>query len=267
MTSVILAGGLGTRLRPILPNRPKVLAEVSGRPFLSYIFEQLISAGVRKVVLCTGHRAQMILELFGSTYKSLDLKYSTEDRPLGTAGALRLALPYLSSEYVLVMNGDSFVDTQLGTYGQWFFEQERRGALLLTEVLDTGRYGRVSFSASGQILSFDEKKVSSGPGWINAGIYIFSTSLLEDIPEGKFASLESEFLPQWIGGGLYGYPCRASFIDIGVPDSYAFADRFFGSITEKPPKNKTDSSSAPKARPASGKPDGNRSANNTFQRK
>ena len=230
MTSVILAGGLGTRLRPILPNRPKVLAEVSGRPFLSYIFEQLISAGVRKVVLCTGHRAQMILELFGSTYKSLDLKYSTEDRPLGTAGALRLALPYLSSEYVLVMNGDSFINVKFAGYIDWFVKNKCSASMLLAFVSDTRRFGKVLVDESGRVISFKEKGSDSSSGWINAGAYLIKKSLIETIPEETPFSLERDFFPKLVEQGLCGFKFEGDFIDIGTPKTFALAEDFFLSI-------------------------------------
>ena len=103
ITAAILAGGQGTRLRPVLADRPKVLAEVMGRPFLSYLLDQLSSAGARKVILCTGYMGDMVQEVYGGTYKSLHLLYSREDEPLDTGGALRLALPLIDSDCVLVM--------------------------------------------------------------------------------------------------------------------------------------------------------------------
>src|ERR1700751_2704735 len=104
ITGAILAGGSGTRLRPILIGRPKVLAPVSGRPFLTYLLDQLSEAGIRKAVLCTGYLAEQVKSAVGERYGDLQILYSQEDRPLGTAGALGLALPLLDSEPVLVFN-------------------------------------------------------------------------------------------------------------------------------------------------------------------
>ena len=118
-TAVILAGGLGTRLRDAVANRPKVLAKVGPRPFLSYLLNQLAAAGIRHVVLCTGYMGQMVREAFGSKYRTMTLEYSLEPAPIGTAGALRLALPLLRSDPVLVMNGDSYCEADLGAFATW----------------------------------------------------------------------------------------------------------------------------------------------------
>jgi len=125
ITAVILAGGLGTRLQPVVPDKPKVLVEVLGRPFLVYLLDQLVSLGLHKVVLCTGYKGDKVQECFGGAYRSLRLLYSREDEPLGTGGALRLALPCFSSDTILVMNGDSYIDADLGTYLDWFFQKDR----------------------------------------------------------------------------------------------------------------------------------------------
>src|SRR3989338_6029269 len=108
VTVAILAGGLGTRLRSVIADRPKVLAEVRGRPFLTYIFDQLIAASIKYAVLCTGYLGEKVCDRFGDSYGSLRLAYSQEPSPRGTAGALRLALPLFKSDSVLVMNGDSY---------------------------------------------------------------------------------------------------------------------------------------------------------------
>ena len=107
--ALILAGGLGTRLEGVVTGIPKVLAPVCGRPFLSYLLDQLQAAGVREVVLCTGYRADQVFETFGTRYEELSLRYSSESRPLGTAGAIRQAVGLVGAERFLVLNGDSYV--------------------------------------------------------------------------------------------------------------------------------------------------------------
>ncbi len=227
ITVVILAGGLGTRLHSVLSDRPKVLAEVLGRPFLTYLLDQLSSAGAREVILCTGYMGDRVQEVYGDVYKSLYLLYSREDEPLDTGGALRLALPLLKSDSVLVMNGDSYIRTDLSCYMDWFFQVDRRAAILLTRVSDTRRYGMVKVEKDETILAFEEKGVGGGPGWINAGVYFVKTSLLKSIPVGKAFSLEREFFPSLVGKGLFGYQCKGRFIDIGTPESYIRAEKFF----------------------------------------
>ncbi len=225
VTAVILAGGLGTRLRSMVTDRPKVLAEIRGRPFLSYLLDQLNGGGITYVVLCTGYLGEQLQGMFGDSYGSLRLVYSQELSPLGTAGALRLAQPLFKSDPVLVMNGDSFCQTNLRAFWAWHRVHGANATLLLNEVLDTRRYGRVQVDACGMVLAFDEKGRKSGQGWINAGIYLINHSLLLTIPASGTVSLEREIFPAWIGRGLYGYRGEGRFLDIGTPEDYLKAQR------------------------------------------
>jgi len=227
VAAAILAGGLGIRFRQVLGDRPKVLAEVRGRPFLQYLLDQLASCGIRSVVLCTGHLGDQIESYFGDSYGSLRLTYSRETSPLGTAGALRLALPHFQSDSVLVLNGDSYCKSDLHSFWSWHCEQTAVATLLLVERPDTKRYGRVQIDEKGHILTFEEKHNREGGGWINAGIYLFSHRFLRSIPESSPVSLEREILPLWIGKGLHGYKTDGEFIDIGTPGSYWLAEKFF----------------------------------------
>ena len=229
-TTVILAGGLGTRLRSVVPGRPKVLANILDRPFLAFLLDQLVSADIRDVVLCTGYMADDVYEEMGDAYKSLQLIYSKENFPFGTGGALRLALPHLNSDPVLIMNGDSFVNIDLTVYLDWFFKKNCQASLLLTNVSDTSRYGKVVVAEDDLLLAFEEKGLNSGPGWINAGIYIMKKSLIATIPAGIPFTLEREFFPKLVNKGLYGFRFDGKFIDIGTPDAFAMAEEFFLSI-------------------------------------
>ena len=106
----LMAGGFGKRLRKVVPDRPKVLAEVNGRPFIFFLLDQLSESSIRRVILCTGYKSECVEDTVGSSYRTLSLEYSKEARPLGTAGALRNAKQMFCSELILVINGDSFVD-------------------------------------------------------------------------------------------------------------------------------------------------------------
>ena len=235
VTAAILAGGLGTRLRSVVADGPKVLAEVRGRPFLAYLLRQLVATGVRYVVLCTGYLGEQVQATFGDSYGPLRLVYSQESSPLGTAGAIRLALPLFKpglneaniSDSVLVMNGDSFCEANLRAFWAWHCARGADATLLLTHVPDTKRYGRVLVDDDGFVLNFDEKGHKGGPGWINAGIYLLNHRLLLTIPASGAVSLEREMFPDWIGRGLYGYRSQGRFLDIGTPESYAEALQFF----------------------------------------
>ncbi len=227
ITAVILAGGLGTRLRPAVSDRPKVLAEVHGKYFLTFLLDYLIKAGFEDAVLCTGYRGEQIRAALGEGYGPLSLIYSQETSPLGTAGALRLALPFFKSESVLVMNGDSVCYADLRDFLTWHEERKAEASLLLTLVNDVQRFGQVVADSEGHILRFEEKNNRYGPGWINAGIYLIKKKLIEDIQDGVPISLEKEVFPFWIGKKFYGFQSEGRFTDIGTPESYSEAEHFF----------------------------------------
>jgi D-glycero-alpha-D-manno-heptose 1-phosphate guanylyltransferase len=228
ITAAILAGGLGTRLRSVVSDKPKVLAEVCGRAFIEYLLDQLADAGIREVVVCSGYMGEKLEERLGDRYKSLNISYSREDKPLGTGGALRLALPCLKSDTVLVMNGDSYIDVDIGEYAEWFSAQDSDTAIVLTQVPDTSRYGAVQIDRHGKIRAFKEKKRSCGRGWINAGVYLMKRDLIAYIPAERTIFLEKELFPRLTDGQISGFCCQGRFIDIGTPQSYAEAESFFG---------------------------------------
>jgi len=225
-TAVILAGGLGMRLKSVVADRPKVLAEVNGRPFLTYLFDQLIRAGISRVVLCTGYLGEMIQQAFGENYQSLSLIYSRESVKLGTGGSLRLAYPYLTSDPILVMNGDSYCRVDLEAAYSWHQTHRDKATMVLTQVQDVQRFGQVRFDANGLVMRFDEKGANSGPGWINAGIYLLSPAIIQSIPPEQKVSLERDVFPGWVGKILVGFQSYGEFLDIGTPESYTKAAVF-----------------------------------------
>lgn len=227
VTVAILAGGLGTRLRPVVKDRPKALAPVAGRPFLAYILDQVAACGASGVVLCTGYLGEQIRRVFGNSYAGLHLTYSQEGKSMGTAGALRRALPLLTSDPVLVLNGDSFFEAHLSQFLHWHLEAEAEATLLLTWVARAGRFGQVHLEALGRVLRFEEKGAARGPGWISAGIYLIGRRLLSHLAAAEASSLEREVFPAWIGRGLHGYFSQGEFLDIGTPEAYADAQEFF----------------------------------------
>jgi len=226
ITALILAGGMGTRLREAVSDRPKVLAPVNGRPFLASLLDRLADAGVRRVVLCTGYLAHQVTEAFKAEFRGMQLLYSREEEPLGTGGALRLALPLLRCDPVLVLNGDSFCDADLGAFLRQHLEAGSPASLVLTRVADVARYGSVETDPAARVLSFSEKGARSGEGTINAGIYLLSRGVLEGIPAGKAVSLEREVFPELIGRGLHAFAGGSRFIDIGVPADYHAAQAY-----------------------------------------
>jgi NDP-sugar pyrophosphorylase family protein len=222
-SAAILAGGFGTRLRSLVSDRPKVMAEIAGRPFLYYLLDQLADGRVTDVILCTGHRSEQIQAALGASYRSLRITYSRESAPLGTAGALRHALPLLTSESLLVLNGDSICEIDLEDLYAQHLAAGTDGTLALTRVANAARYGNVRLDSRGYLLSFDEKTLGDAPGLINAGVYMLNAHLLQTIPEGVSVSLERQVIPSWLPQGLHGYVANGRFIDIGTPESYASA--------------------------------------------
>lgn len=224
----ILAGGLGTRLRPAIGERAKVVADVEGRPFVARILDQVAAASFRDVVLCVGFRADEVEAALGAAHGPLRLRYAREVEPLGTAGALRHALPLLPEPELLVMNGDSFCDADLAAAWAWHRQRRSEATLVAVEVPDAARYGRVELDAGDRVRRFTEKQEGGGAGWINAGIYFFARTRIAALDADGPLSLERDVLPLWAAARLlHGHRTRGRFIDIGTPGSYAAASRFF----------------------------------------
>ena len=158
LTAVILAGGLGTRLRSVVADRPKVLAEVGKKPFLTYVLDQLVQVGIRHVVICIGYLGEQVRKYFGDRYGPLELEYSHEDEPMGTGGALRLGLSTLRTDHVLVMNGDSICVSDLGEFWNWHQGKGSKASILLVRCSDVSRYGKVEVDHNGIITEFIEKQ-------------------------------------------------------------------------------------------------------------
>ncbi|MGR9108646.1 MAG: nucleotidyltransferase family protein [Gammaproteobacteria bacterium] len=230
LTALILAGGLGTRLRSVVKQQPKVLAEVAGRPFLRYLLDQLADWQIRNVVLCSGYLGDQIEACFGKHYGGLELRYSREDKPLGTAGALRLALSLIQSDTALVLNGDSYCAAEFEEFSRMHQHRGAKATILLVNNPDRQRFGSVQIAENGNIVKFAEKDEHARSGLINAGVYLIERRFLETIPESEFVSLEREIFPEWIGPDFYGFETPGPFLDIGTPESYAAAEAFFANI-------------------------------------
>lgn len=227
VTGVLIVGGLGTRLRPALSDRPKALGEVGGRPFVTYLLDQLYDTGISKVVLCTGYKGQMLEDFLGDRYRSLDLIYSREPRPLGTGGAIRYAQDYFKSPTILVMNGDSFIDVSMSDVLDYHDSQNTALTMVVSQIDDVSRFGVVEVTED-KVVAFKEKNQQAGEGLINAGIYVLDKTLLSLIPESMVYSLEKEFFPALAEEReISAFKTNADFIDIGTPESFTLAGDFF----------------------------------------
>lgn len=221
----VLAGGLGTRIQPVLGDVPKLLAPIGGRPFIDFLFDWLRGFGARRVVLGLGHRGQAIRDYLAEhPPEAVSVETVLEPRPLGTAGAIRFARHQLHSDPVLVMNGDSFVAADLCDVVGRHRKSEARATILCTTVADAGRYGRVLLDDAGHMVRFAEKDAdAAGPGLINAGVYLLSAPLLDEIAAGDAVSIERDVFERMAGASLAGVDGTFDFVDIGTPESLAGA--------------------------------------------
>lgn len=220
----VLAGGLGTRVRHVLGDVPKLLAPIAGRPFLDFLLDWLIGFGARRVVLCLGQSAGRVVEhLAARPDDGVEIVPVIEPSPLGTAGALRFAMPQLKSDPVFVLNGDTFVETDLDRLIANHRSASPLLSLLCAEVPSIARFGRVE-TKDGYVTRFVEKDLSADrPGLISGGMYLFSRAALEALGRTTGSSLERDFLQVQPAGAIRAETAWGRFIDIGTPESLADA--------------------------------------------
>jgi NDP-sugar pyrophosphorylase family protein len=223
--AILLCGGAGLRLRSVIGNAPKGMADVAGRPFLELLLGQLCRQGFERVILAVGYQKDAIHSHFGEQAFGLHLEYSAESSPLGTGGALRNAADLVRSESVLVMNGDSYTDADLGAFAAGHREARTDASVVVVAADGRGDCGSVLVDANGDLASFQEKQGPFHAPYVNAGIYLMSRQMLYEIPAGIEVSLERELLPLWLEQGkcIKGFVCPGRCIDIGTPERYRSA--------------------------------------------
>lgn len=225
--AIVLAGGLGTRLRSEVQDLPKAMAPINGQPFLKYQLAFLAAQGVQKIYLAVGYKSEAIVDYFGAEYKTMSLEYVQEKEPLGTGGAVMQALRFTTTEDVLICNGDTMFSVDL--QAMYAFHRERKAdfTMALKYLEKFSRYGTVHQNAQHKIEGFEEKKYKEN-GWINGGIYILNKPTVSTINFPVKFSLESEFLEKkYTTLNFYGFESNAYFLDIGVPSDYKKAQDDF----------------------------------------
>ncbi len=218
--AVVLVGGKGTRLRPLTLSAPKPMLPTAGVPFLAHLLSRIRAAGVRRAVLGTSYLAETFSEHFGDgAAMGLDLSYVVEDEPLGTGGGIRNVAKHLSSEHVLVFNGDVLGGTDLRAVVDTHRRTEADVTLHLVRVPDPRAYGCVPTAADGRVLEFLEKTEAPPTDQINAGCYVFRRSVIDSIPEGRPVSVERDTFPELLdtGSRLSGHVDDAYWRDMGTP--------------------------------------------------
>jgi mannose-1-phosphate guanylyltransferase len=244
--ALILAGGEGTRLRPLTYTTPKPVMPLAGRPFLSFMLDWAHVHGVDEVILSCGFLSDGVKHVLGDIYDGMRLRYVVEEEPLGTAGPVRLALDEgVLEERLIVLNGDVLTDIDLTAELDQHARTGARVTLALYPVDDTASYGVVPTDAEGRVEAFLEKAEGETPtNRINAGAYVVEREVIESIPAGRPVSFEREVFPRLVGDGLYGYLAEGYWIDIGTPQRYLEStwDLLAGRVQSKlPPRDETGS--------------------------
>jgi D-glycero-alpha-D-manno-heptose 1-phosphate guanylyltransferase len=218
--AIILAGGLGTRLRSAVPDLPKCMAPIHDRPFISYVINYLHSQGVERFIFSLGYMHEAIASYIKSSYTDLDLEFIIEEEPLGTGGAIKFSCNKAKSADVFITNGDTFFDIDAEVLSDFHLERKADCTLSLKPMQKFDRYGVVTLDENNRINSFKEKRFYE-EGLINGGLYALNVSsfLNEDLPK-KF-SFEQQYLEAFHGSRyMYGCVQDAYFIDIGIPEDY-----------------------------------------------
>jgi D-glycero-alpha-D-manno-heptose 1-phosphate guanylyltransferase len=222
MEAIVLAGGFGTRLREVVPDLPKPMAPIAGRPFLEILLHELASKGFQRVILSLGFMADSISAFFGDHFAGMTIVSVVETRPLGTGGGVRLAMDFVESDHVYIFNGDTFLDLEISLV-EALWQSRKDSILVARSVPDTARYGRLLVEGD-QVRGFLEKG-AAGPGLINAGAYLLDLRDLASWPEGIKFSLEHDYLvPAVTTREINCYADTQNFIDIGIPDDYFRAE-------------------------------------------
>lgn len=232
--SIVLAGGQGTRLRAIVRDLPKPMADIAGRPFLWWLITRLKQQRVGRVILSVGYKSEAIQDYFGTAFDGMEISYAVEKEPLGTGGAMKYALEKAGVPQVIVLNGDSYADVSLQGLLSRFDSQDAHLAVAVAYLNDGARYGSVVIEEkTNKITGFSEKQ-SLAAGYINAGVYCLQRDIFEKYPTPDKFSFERDFLSKQLDAikplALKGV---RAFIDIGVPEDYALAQTLIPTLSER----------------------------------
>jgi D-glycero-alpha-D-manno-heptose 1-phosphate guanylyltransferase len=227
MVAVILAGGMGTRLHPITHDRiPKVLAEVSGKPFIHWLLRYLKNQGINKVIIAVHHLADQVQTFVGDNFNGMEISYSLETIPMGTGGASRIAIEHSGFSLIWLLNGDTWFPVNLKSMWSWHQKSGNQITIAVKKLYDFNRYGSITMDPKGRITGFREKQTVK-EGYINGGIYLMETEVLKSFATGTIFSLEHDLFERRVGElKMGGYKSKARFIDIGRPEDYHLIQSF-----------------------------------------
>jgi len=221
--AIILAGGMGTRLKSVVQEIPKPMAPIGDRPFLEILLNNLHDQGIEHVVLSVGYKHEIISKYFGESFRNIKLDYAIEKEPLGTGGAVSLALNHLFNDAFIMMNGDTLFDVDLKDFSIFHKQHSANLSIALKPITNQDRYGLVEIDSAYKIIDFTEKQFTSN-GYINGGIYATSRKFINSLNLPDKYSWEREVLEKETKSSLmYGYCSDSYFIDHGIPNDYSKA--------------------------------------------
>lgn len=218
---LVLCGGQGTRLRPVVNDRPKPMVLIGDRPFVDFVIEPFVRRGIRRVILCTGYMGSHFEDWYTSRPRSYELLFSQEASPLGTAGAIAQAADLIHSNPFLVANGDSLCETDPEMLLRFHATKGGCATLTLAQASERTDVGVVTMNQDCRITAFAEKQPEGSSRFHNAGVYVFERSLVDRLPERRPCSIEHDLLPTVLGQGVYGLVSEAPLYDIGTPERLA----------------------------------------------
>lgn len=225
--AVILCGGLGTRLKPVVSDRPKVLAKIGDIAFLDVLLSSLAKYELKNILLCVGYLKEQIKAHFNSNY---NIKFSEENEPLGTGGALKKAKPLIKSNPFIVLNGDSICNINFREFYEFHINKKGILSMVLARTKKVQDFGSVMLDNSQRITSFKEKVTCTNECLVNAGIYLMQKEVFSYMPDEKYFSLEYDLFPRLIDDKCYGFITESELIDIGTPERYEKAINLIGGI-------------------------------------
>jgi D-glycero-alpha-D-manno-heptose 1-phosphate guanylyltransferase len=234
---VILAGGLGKRLKSVTGGAQKVLAKIGEKPFLEILIDYIASQGAKRFILCVGHGSDEVEAYFKDKYSALEIIFSREDAPLGTGGAIKQGAGYVKTDRFLAMNGDCFCVIDYKALIAAHRGHKANATIAITKLPDVREYGSITINEKSRIVGFKEKStVGDGlvsartAGLINTGTYCLDRDVFDLIPTPQKFSIEYDFFPHLVGKGFYAFEVENRFIDIGTPERYQWAQEHLKSL-------------------------------------
>lgn len=217
--AIILAGGLGTRLKGVVSDIPKPMAPINGIPFLKYLLEDVHQYRIERIILAVGYKWEVIHEYFGQEFMGMEIIYAIEHEPLGTGGAIKNAMQHLNHADFFLLNGDTFFKVDLRALETHYNKNHSDLCLALKAMTNFDRYGTVTLKEN-QIIAFQEKKQMT-KGLINGGIYALNTRIFDLAKDQKKFSFETDIMESGLGQyHVHGFISDSYFIDIGIPEDY-----------------------------------------------